>query len=87
MKIAVLFGSFNPITNAHVALIKSAVQALGAKKGLLVATNDRYLRRKAIKHNHEFCLDEQERRQMIEDAFADTSWVAKILSVTRRFAK
>ena len=43
MKIAVLFGSFNPLTNAHVTALRTAVQAFGTDKGLFVATNGRYL--------------------------------------------
>jgi nicotinic acid mononucleotide adenylyltransferase len=41
MKIAVLFGSFNPMTNAHMAAMKTAVEALQADNGLFVATNGR----------------------------------------------
>ena len=32
MKIVTLFGSFNPLTNAHVQLLKEAVKQLGADK-------------------------------------------------------
>lgn len=39
MKIAILFGSFNPFTNAHMAAMKTAVEALQADRGLFVATN------------------------------------------------
>ena len=39
MKIAILFGSFNPFTNAHLAAMKTAVDALQADQGLFVATN------------------------------------------------
>ena len=46
MKIAVMFGSFNPLTNAHLAAMKTAVDALQADRGLFVATNGQYLRRK-----------------------------------------
>ena len=49
MKIAVLFGSFNPMTNAHVAAMKAAVEALDADKGLFVATNGQYLRGKPLR--------------------------------------
>jgi nicotinic acid mononucleotide adenylyltransferase len=43
MRIAVLFGSFNPMTNAHVGAMKTAVKAINADKGLFVATNGKYL--------------------------------------------
>ena len=66
MKIAVLFGSFNPITNAHVTALKTAVAQLGAEKGLLVATNGEYLRRKTVKINDPFYLTEEERKETIE---------------------
>ena len=56
MKIAVLFGSFNPLTNAHIAAMKSAVEALDADKGLFVATNGKYLRKKTVKIGDRFTL-------------------------------
>lgn len=66
MKIAVLFGSFNPMTNAHLAAMKTAVEALQADKGLFVATNGKYLRRKTVKTGDPFYLTEEERREIIE---------------------
>ena len=67
MTIAVLFGSFNPITNAHISILKSAVQHLGADKGLFVATNGKYLKRKTVKIDDAFYLTEDERREIIEN--------------------
>lgn len=66
MKIAVLFGSFNPFTNAHLAAMKTAVDALQADKGLFVATNGQYLRKKTVKRNDPFYLTEEERQEIIE---------------------
>ena len=66
MKIAVLFGSFNPMTTAHVSMLKEAVEALKADKGLFVATNGQYLKRKAVKIGDAFYLSEEERREIIE---------------------
>ena len=66
MKIAVLFGSFNPLTNAHVAMLKAAVKAIGADKGLFVPTNGKYLKRKTVKIDDPFYLDEDERKAIIE---------------------
>ena len=66
MKIAVLFGSFNPMTNAHLAAMKTAVSALQADQGLFVATNGKYLRRKTIKTGDPFYLTEDERWEIIE---------------------
>ena len=68
MKIAVLFGSFNPMTNAHVAAMKAAVEALDADKGLFVATNGQYLKRKTVKIGDPFYLSEEERKGIIEKA-------------------
>ena len=64
MKIAVLFGSFNPMTNAHLAAMKTAVDALQADQGLFVATNGKYLRRKTVKTGDPFYLSEEERREI-----------------------
>ena len=68
MKIAVLFGSFNPMTNAHISMLKAAVEELNADKGLFVATNGQYLKRKTVKINDAFYLSEDERREIIERA-------------------
>ena len=54
MKICVLFGSFNPLTKAHVSALKTAVEAIRADKGLFVPTNGQYLKRKTIKINDPF---------------------------------
>ena len=67
MKIVVLFGSFNPITNAHVGILKTALNSLEADKGLFVATNGKYLKRKAVKLGDAFYLTEDERREIIEE--------------------
>ena len=71
MKIAVLFGSFNPLTNAHLAALQTAVDTLQADRGLFVATNGKYLRRKTVKNNDPFYLTEDERRRIIEKTCAD----------------
>lgn len=65
MKIAVLFGSFNPMTNAHISALKKAVEFLNADKGLFVATNGKYLKRKTVKINDAFYLTEEERKEII----------------------
>ncbi len=65
MKIAVLFGSFNPMTNAHITMMETAAMQLGADLGLFVATNGKYLRRKTVKINDPFYLTEQERENII----------------------
>lgn len=67
MKIVTLFGSFNPLTNAHVQLLKEAVKQLGADKGLFTATNDKYLKKKAIKRNDPIFFSEAEREAVIRE--------------------
>ena len=42
MKICVLFGSFNPLTNAHITALLTAVNTIDADKGLFVATNGHF---------------------------------------------
>ena len=66
MKIAILFGSFNPLTNSHVEILKSAVKQLNADFGFFTATNGQYLKRKTVKINDAFYLTEEERRETIE---------------------
>lgn len=66
MKICVLFGSLNPLTKAHVAALNAAVDAVGADKGLFVATNGQYLRRKTVKIDDPFYLSEEERKAIVE---------------------
>jgi nicotinate-nucleotide adenylyltransferase len=66
MKICVLFGSFNPLTNAHITALRTAVNAIGADKGLFVATNGQYLKRKTVKIDDPFYLSEDERKAIIE---------------------
>ena len=70
MKIAVLFGSFNPLTNAHVTALKTAVDEIGAQLGLFVATNGQYLKKKTVKISDPFYLSEDERREIIEKTCA-----------------
>ena len=44
---------------------KEAVEYLNADKGLFVATNGKYLKRKTIKINDAFYLTEEERQEII----------------------
>lgn len=67
-KIVVLTGSFNPVTKAHFSILRDALDALGADKGMLIATNDAYLKRKTRakpKTRTSFCLSEDARRAML----------------------
>ena len=54
MTVAVLFISANPLTNSHIAILRSAVEHLNADKGLFVATNGEYLKRKIVKRGGGF---------------------------------
>ncbi len=44
-KLVVLNGSFNPPTLAHLDLLKKAMAAVGAGRGLFLPANDEYVRR------------------------------------------
>lgn len=46
MRIVVMGGSFNPPTIAHLKMMQSALDQLGAEKGFFVPTADKSLRRK-----------------------------------------
>ncbi len=70
-KLLVMFGSFNPLTNAHLNAMKAAVKHIGADKGLFVATNGQYLRRKTVKLDDPFYLSEDERKSIIESVCQD----------------
>ena len=70
MKICVLFGSFNPLTKAHIAAMKTAVNAIRANLGLFVATNGQYLKRKTVKIDDPFYLSEDERKSIIDQVCA-----------------
>lgn len=54
------------MTNAHLTALRNAVGYLAADKGLFVATNGKYLKRKTVKINDPFYLSEDERREIIE---------------------
>ena len=45
-RLVVLTGSFNPPTLAHLDLLKKAMAAVGAERGLFLPANDAYVRRK-----------------------------------------
>jgi uncharacterized protein (TIGR02452 family) len=50
--------------------MKTAVETLQADKGLFVATNGQYLRKKTVKRNDPFYLTEEERQEIIEKTCA-----------------
>ena len=50
-RIVVMGGSFNPPTLAHYKLMREAIDALVADRGIFVPVSDAYLRRK-MRHSH-----------------------------------
>ena len=67
-KIIALTGSFNPVTVAHYKILSDAVEKLNADEGVFIATDDRYLARKALIKNNppsNFILPEKLRSQML----------------------
>lgn len=50
-RMVVMGGSFNPPTSAHYILMREAIDALEADKGIFVPVSDAYLRRK-MRHSH-----------------------------------
>jgi len=67
VKICVLFGSFNPLTNAHITALRTGVNAIGADKGLFVAANGQYLKRKTVKIGDPFYFSEDERKAIVDN--------------------
>lgn len=66
MKIVVMGGSFNPPTIAHLKMMQSALDQLGAEKGFFVPTADRSLRRKMRRAGFpEEVLSEETRMEML----------------------
>lgn len=52
-RIVVMGGSFNPPTLAHLRLMRAAVDALGAEKGIFVPSNHAYVERKMRRQRQE----------------------------------
>ena len=66
MKIVVMGGSFNPPTIAHLKMMQSALDQLGAEKGFFVPTADKSLRRKMRRAGFpEEVLSEETRMEML----------------------
>lgn len=66
MRIIVMGGSFNPPTIAHLKMMQSALDQLGAEKGFFVPTADRSLRRKMRRAGFpEEVLSEETRMEML----------------------
>ena len=65
-KLVVLNGSFNPPTLAHLDLLKKAMAAVGAGRGLFLPANDEYVRRKMAKANESVVIGAEARIAMLE---------------------
>jgi nicotinate (nicotinamide) nucleotide adenylyltransferase len=65
-RLVVLTGSFNPPTLAHLDLLKKAMAAAGAERGLFLPANDEYVRRKMAKTNESVVIGEEARISMLE---------------------
>ena len=73
-KLIALSGSFNPVTVAHYKILSDAVEKYGADEGIYIATDDKYLSRKAlIKKNppSSFILPESFRGEMLRSLAED----------------
>lgn len=59
-------GSFNPPTIAHLALMKAAIDGIGANQGIFVPSNHAYVKRKMSKTDSpEAVFSEEDRLQML----------------------
>ena len=73
-KLIALTGSFNPVTVAHYKILSDAVEKFSADEGIFIATDDKYLARKAlIKKNppSNFILPESLRGEMLRSLAED----------------
>ncbi len=64
-RIVVMGGSFNPPTLAHYQLMKNAIQAVRATKGIFVPVSRAYLNRKMRKAEFSLCFSETLRVEML----------------------
>ncbi len=70
-RIIVMGGSFNPPTIAHYQLMKNAMEAVGASKGIFVPVSHAYLKRKMRKAEYPMCLSEALRMEMLRGMCAE----------------
>ncbi len=73
-KIIAITGSFNPVTVAHYKILSDAVEKYGADEGVFIATDDRYLTRKALLKTNppsNFMLPESLRGEMLRSLAED----------------
>ena len=65
-KIIVFTGSFNPVTKAHVKSLQTAMQKIGASKGIFVPVCDGYLKKKMMKNMERLALSAESRIDMLK---------------------
>ena len=73
-RIVVMTGSFNPLTKAHVDVLKQAVDAVDAEKGLFVTSSEVALIKKTVikvKTRTPFRLTEETRREILRSVSQD----------------
>lgn len=75
-RIVVMGGSFNPPTAAHYILMKEAIDAVEADKGIFVPVSDAYLRRKMRRSHPPMVLSPEMRIQMLEAMCTDSRMMA-----------
>ena len=74
-KLIALTGSFNPVTIAHYKILSDAVERFDADEGIFIATDDKYLSRKALLKKNppsNFILSEIMRGEMLR-SLAETT--------------
>ena len=73
-KLIALTGSFNPVTIAHCKILSDAVERFDADEGIFIATDDKYLSRKALLKKNppsNFILPESLRGDMLRSLAED----------------
>ena len=65
-KIVLLFGSFNPVTKAHVETLTKSMEFVGAEKGIFIPTSYDHIYSKMIKTKGRMVLSNDLRTKMLQ---------------------
>lgn len=65
-KIVLLFGSFNPVTKAHVESLTKSMEAVGANTGIFIPTSYEHIYSKMIKSGSRMALSNELRVKMLQ---------------------
>jgi nicotinic acid mononucleotide adenylyltransferase len=65
-KIVLLFGSFNPVTKAHVETLTKSMESIGADKGIFIPTSFEHIYSKMIKSQGRMALSNELRIKMLQ---------------------